>query len=414
MLRAQHSFKLLSASFLLPGRSLLLPRRPYFSTPLCLAKRKSRKASAPLKSIPPARPTSQNGDSASHPVPAPEEDLRRSPTSNRRDQVLFVGSVGLGVFLWAAVKTNTETNQLVEKIVQVRGTDGLNNRTLLQAKIFELRETLSSWGALVAQKTESLPEIPRTTIRQLYADAAQKYINTSDVVKICWGICAFNGAVFLAWKVPRLTGFMYRNFVHRPLSGKSLTLLTSVFSHESFIHLLFNSMALTSFAATTGYYLSTEQAAGGSNRLESTAGYHFLAFFITAGLFSSLASHVLRNRLYDQFLARISRVGKAGGVLPHIGGSLGASGAIYATVTLTALAFPSIYVSPIFLPISIPIQIGVCGMILLDVVGFVRGWRMLDHFAHLGGAVFGAVYYHCGPRLWDLCRAFTGYLFDDL
>lgn len=56
--------------------------------------------------------------------------------------------------------------------------------------------------------------------------------------------------------------------------------------------------------------------------------------------------------------------------------SLGASGAIYAAVTLTALAFPDAVVSLIFPPTwPIPIQVGVGGLVLVDVLGVIRGWR---------------------------------------
>ena len=33
---------------------------------------------------------------------------------------------------------------------------------------------------------------------------------------------------------------------------------------------------------------------------------------------------------------------------------------------------------------------------------------MLDHWAHLGGAAFGALYYAYGPQLWDWMRATNG------
>lgn len=55
--------------------------------------------------------------------------------------------------------------------------------------------------------------------------------------------------------------------------------------------------------------------------------------------------------------------------------SLGASGAIYATVTLTALAFPDAQVFLLFPPIPLPITWGVGGMVALDVIGILRGWR---------------------------------------
>ena len=56
--------------------------------------------------------------------------------------------------------------------------------------------------------------------------------------------------------------------------------------------------------------------------------------------------------------------------------SLGASGAIYAAVTMTALAFPDSQVA-LFIPPTYPINIqyGVGGLMLLDVTGIIRGWR---------------------------------------
>lgn len=32
-------------------------------------------------------------------------------------------------------------------------------------------------------------------------------------------------------------------------------------------------------------------------------------------------------------------------------------------------------------------------------------YRMFDHWAHLGGAAFGAIYWKYGPSIWDALRA---------
>ena len=56
--------------------------------------------------------------------------------------------------------------------------------------------------------------------------------------------------------------------------------------------------------------------------------------------------------------------------------SLGASGAIYAAVTLTALAFPHTEIALIIPPsFPIPIQWGVGAIVTLDIIGAMRGWR---------------------------------------
>lgn len=61
---------------------------------------------------------------------------------------------------------------------------------------------------------------------------------------------------------------------------------------------------------------------------------------------------------------------------PTILPSLGASGAIYSAVTLTALAFPNTEIALLFPPsFPIPIQWGVGGLLAIDVIGALRGWR---------------------------------------
>jgi rhomboid-like protein len=128
----------------------------------------------------------------------------------------------------------------------------------------------------------------------------------------------------------------------------------------------------------------------------------------TAGLFSGLVSHVVSARVRfprivarllenkapaaarPSLLARLFRtrpapLDAAADAAPalerslRILPSLGASGAIYASVTLTALAFPDAVVSLIFPPTHpIPIQWGVGALVLLDVVGALRGWRCVS------------------------------------
>ena len=85
--------------------------------------------------------------------------------------------------------------------------------------------------------------------------------------------------------------------------------------------------------------------------------------------------------------------------------SLGASGAIYAAVTVSALAYPNADVRLLLPPITMPISWGVGGMVTLDIAGILFGWRLFDHWAHLSGALFGLLYYKYGVQFWDLMRA---------
>lgn len=112
-----------------------------------------------------------------------------------------------------------------------------------------------------------------------------------------------------------------------------------------------------------------------------------------AGLFSGLVSHIAATRvLFPRLVSQLSPLTTAAvtaaksvpkptrllgrrpamDILP----SLGASGAIYAAVSLTALGFPNSDISLLFLPVfSIPIQWGVGALVMVDIVGIFRGWR---------------------------------------
>lgn len=40
-------------------------------------------------------------------------------------------------------------------------------------------------------------------------------------------------------------------------------------------------------------------------------------------------------------------------------------------------------------------------LVLFDIVGLLARWRSFDHAAHLGGALFGYLYYHYGREMWE-------------
>jgi len=288
-----------------------------------------------------------------------------------------------------------------------------------------LREKLASIQTTVQQ----LPVLIRPWINLAFVSVMQPYADASEGKRLCWKICLLNATIYAAWKVKRWEPFMSRNFMHYPLSGRSYTLLTSMFSHRTALHLFFNCLALESFGSAAYYYLLREQNKAEPDILESTTAYHFLAFFISAGLFSGLVSHLVNAkfrypRLVAQLASSINTTRKTEtwasavaattasaaqatskkrvmDILP----SLGASGAIYAAVTMTALAFPDSQVA-LFIPPTYPINIqyGVGGLVLMDMIGIVRGWRVFDHWAHLGGAAFGVLYYKYGPQWWRYLR----------
>ncbi|KAI0280066.1 hypothetical protein BC826DRAFT_1077503 [Russula brevipes] len=340
--------------------------------------------------------------------------------------IIFVFGASALVYVVAAHNTNVETNFWASYLTSQRpwstASPSTGDMRFAQAQIL-LKKFQGKLTALTDLLVDA-PIVAKSIILHSYARLAEMYLNASEGRRVGYSIAAVNVGIWVAWQIPVLRPFMMTHFTHHPLSGKTYTMLTSMFSHSSFMHLLFNCMALTSFASATSTWTTREQIQAPSHLRESTATYHFLALYLSSGLFSSLVSHLVTSRfIYPRLVSKLVKPDKPAspGVIykitsglssaanpPTILPSLGASGAIYSTVIISTLAFPDAEVSLVFPPTpSFPIQYGVGGMVLLDCIGVLRGWRFFDHYAHLGGAAFGALYYTYGMRMWDAMRIHT-------
>jgi membrane associated rhomboid family serine protease len=157
--------------------------------------------------------------------------------------------------------------------------------------------------------------------------------------------------------------------------GQVWRLLTGAFLHSptDWMHILFNMLFLWWFGS----------------ELETLYGSReFLAFYLVAAVFSSLAY---------QGWAMVEGPSLA----------LGASGAITALLVLFAFHFPSRIIYLFFL-VPVPIWLFVVFNVAQDTFIFARGIKTgVGVTAHLGGALFGAAYYHSPWRftsLWDNFR----------
>jgi len=182
-------------------------------------------------------------------------------------------------------------------------------------------------------------------------------------------IFIINLVVFLGWnygaQFPLVGIILAKYFIHNPHNRFPgwipFSLLGSMFSHIGIMHFAFNMIALYSFG--NGIY----------QLMPSTS--HFVATYLTFGVWASLFSHVLRL------------------VLNKPAAFLGASGALYGIMTLSAFYFPDSSVQLIFLPFfDINVQIGWLGLLLFDVMGALSNLTSLDHFGHLGGALAALVW----------------------
>jgi membrane associated rhomboid family serine protease len=183
-------------------------------------------------------------------------------------------------------------------------------------------------------------------------------------------IVKINVAVFFLWWLSPFLNpwFMLQNFLVSwtgLTEGRLWTLLTSVFSHNMLFHIFLNMYAFFGFGTVVENVL-------GSRR--------FVRFYLLAGMTASLCHCLVSSfLLHDPSLP-----------------ALGASGAISGVILLFSLMFPQ---ERIFLFGFIPIPaLSASFMIVgLDVWGLIEqtlGSSLpIGHGAHLGGALFGFLYY---------------------
>ncbi|KAM0748346.1 rhomboid-domain-containing protein [Meredithblackwellia eburnea MCA 4105] len=308
----------------------------------------------------------------------------RHPTPSILPHIAFCLGLSTAAFVAAAQLTNDDTKQRLANLS-------------LSSRIFQTPQdaiTESRIEDLITKAKQFVRSFPQTS--RWPTIVAESWVNLNEGQRTAAGIIATCSLVFGVWQIPALRGFSKRFLMHHPLAqgpGKLVTHLTCIFSHQGLLHFSFNSIALWSIGPATMLWLQHNNP-----ELRSTSRYEFVAFFVAAGLISSLASH-LYTVLYTFPRVMTGRITR--GILP----SLGASGAIYAAFAVAAMAFPQASVTLIFLPfIPIPIGAGFAGMVALDLTGLIRGWQVFDHAAHLGGAAAGLAYFKWGHEWFEEMR----------
>lgn len=181
-------------------------------------------------------------------------------------------------------------------------------------------------------------------------------------------ILFLNILVYLIWGWGSSEGLMRHHFLiswTALTEGRVWTLVTSVFSHNLFLHLLFNMLVLRSFGPVLESLLGTGR---------------FVQFYLVAGIISSLSHSVVSAWVIGQ---------------PQWP-ALGASGAIAGLVLLFSLIYPreKLYLLGL---IPVPAIGGALAFIALDLWGLMAqrsgGGLPIGHGAHLGGALTGIIFF---------------------
>ena len=184
--------------------------------------------------------------------------------------------------------------------------------------------------------------------------------------------------------------------------------VTYMFVHGGLTHIFFNMFALISFGVVL-------ERLWGARR--------FLIFYLICGVgaavihtlvqwaeFQSIQNHLVQAGMPLDAIHGALKTGQYAAVFddnPAIHGlmvqlytiyasqTVGASGAIYGILVAFALIYPNAGLSLIFLPVPIPAKYFVPGILALDMLGGVTGFSIfggnIAHFAHIGGAIIGAL-----------------------
>lgn len=209
--------------------------------------------------------------------------------------------------------------------------------------------------------------------RRLAADAAERWRAAEPGDRAILALAGANAAVWLAFKPALVRPAAEKIFAHAlpPARARAGTLLLSNVAHRGGLHLAANLIALWQLGRPVASDLGPCQ---------------FLGFAAAAGLAASAAAHVGR---VASPAARF-----AGGT------SLGLSGIVYGVVVLAAAARPDQSVQFIFLDKPLRLADAVGALVAVDVLGAAAGWRVLDHWGHLGGAAAGWAYARWGGSAW--------------
>jgi len=198
---------------------------------------------------------------------------------------------------------------------------------------------------------------------------------------IIYILIAINLVVFALWQINSKsingTTKMMRNFTicqDNIDRGYYWTIITANFSHASGLHLITNMLPLYFFGRPVLYYLGARK---------------FLGLYLFAGIFSSF-SHLLLINSHKINRQLGTRIFTANYDVP----SLGASGSVFGISTLCAILYPWLKIVIFPIPIPIPMIVGVTGYVGWEILALSKGFeRGIAHEAHLGGSLYGLLYY---------------------
>lgn len=184
-------------------------------------------------------------------------------------------------------------------------------------------------------------------------------------------------------------------------------IITHMFMHGSFMHILFNMYALWAFGSPIEQMLGQKKflffyfSCGiGAAIIHSLVNYYHVQSgynaLIEAGMTPGGIQQLLTTGQYSTaVLDSVSRDTLESLYVSFNTPAVGASGAIYGILVAFGMLFPNVALFLIFVPVPIKAKVFIPVLIAIDLFSGITGYSLfgggIAHFAHVGGALFGFI-----------------------
>ncbi|MBQ2366765.1 MAG: rhomboid family intramembrane serine protease [Bacteroidaceae bacterium] len=209
-----------------------------------------------------------------------------------------------------------------------------------------------------------------------------------EIPVVTKNLIAINVLMFLALLAFERSGIDLNNLLGLHLflapDFRPYQLVTYMFMHGGFTHILFNMYAVWVFG-------SILERVWGSSR--------FLLFYIVTGVGAGLVQELVQYLYFSMNLAQYTQVNMGGGLIVpmaeylNLWTTVGASGAVYGILLAFAMTFPNeqLFMIPFPFPIKAKYFVMIFGALELFTGLSNNVGDNVAHFAHLGGMIFGIV-----------------------
>jgi membrane associated rhomboid family serine protease len=206
-----------------------------------------------------------------------------------------------------------------------------------------------------------------------------------EIPVVTKNLIAINVLMFLALLAFERSGIDLNNLLGLHLflapDFRPYQLVTYMFMHGGFTHILFNMYAVWVFG-------SILERVWGSSR--------FLIYYIATGVGAGLVQEAVQYIYYTINLAQYTQVNYIGQIISmseylNLWTTVGASGAVYGILLAFAMTFPNerLFMIPFPFPIKAKYFVLIFGALELFTGLSNNAGDNVAHFAHLGGMIFG-------------------------